>query len=427
MIRIISILFTAIITSLYFFPFSFTFWDPFVNTKLILAVLGLVLFILHSMNKRELNFSQNLITASLIALFISAISLFSAEYNHTDDYSYTDYIFSFFTWIFGAYFVASAIRKTHGEFTFKTVTYYLTSVSIFQCVIALIIDNVPNVKTAVNSVVSQGADYLDAVNRLYGIGASLDTAGIKFAIVLILIAYVLLYDNTIKENAYMLYWLILGFVIIAVVGNMISRSTTPGLVLALIALILFGSLFRRSVKVSNIKVFLIFFFIVGLFTFFLVYLFQTNPYYTDLIRFAFEGFFNWAETGEWRTDSTDRLNALMWVWPSDFKTWIIGTGIFGHFAFATDIGYCRFILYFGLIGFVCFSFFFIYNTIIFMRKHRLYRLLFLTLLILNFIIWLKVASDIFAIYALFYWLDTKTEKIEEEITEISPGVETDRL
>lgn len=41
----------------------------------------------------------------------------------------------------------------------------------------------------------------------------------------------------------------------------------------------------------------------------------------------------------------------MWIWPENLKGWLIGTGLFANFVYSTDIGYCRFILYCGLIGF----------------------------------------------------------------------------
>ena len=45
------------------------------------------------------------------------------------------------------------------------------------------------------------------------------------------------------------------------------------------------------------------------------------------MRFAFEGFFNWVEKGEWSTSSTEKLNREMWIWPNDQRTWLIGSGL----------------------------------------------------------------------------------------------------
>ena len=105
----------------------------------------------------------------------------------------------------------------------------------------------------------------------------------------------------------------------------------------------------------------------------------------------------------------------MWKWPTDTKTWIIGSGLFGSFVYSTDVGYCRFILYCGLTGFSVFAFFQIYNGLVFFSREKDYRLLFLLLIALSFIIWMKVATDIFQFYALFYCLDSiKTVKKNED-------------
>src|SRR5690606_18784057 len=129
-----------------------------------------------------------------------------------------------------------------------------------------------------------------------------------------------------------------------------------------------------------------------------------------LLRFGFEAFFNWVEEGEWRTDSTDRLNSVMWIWPNDLKTWIIGKADFSWAGTLTDIGYCRFIFYNGLLGLVTFSLFFLYNAWICSIKFPSNKLFFVVILILGFIIWLKIPTDMFIIYSLFYCLDREEIK-----------------
>lgn len=143
----------------------------------------------------------------------------------------------------------------------------------------------------------------------------------------------------------------LCFFVIAVIGNMISRTTSVGLLLGIAYLICSTGIFRLIIRRSYFRLYsilggmLITFIILG------VYLYEHDPFFYRNIRFAFEAFFNWAETGELRTDSTDKLNTVMWIWPENLKGWLIGTGLFANFVYSTDIGYCRFILYCGLIGF----------------------------------------------------------------------------
>ena len=84
----------------------------------------------------------------------------------------------------------------------------------------------------------------------------------------------------------------------------------------------------------------------------------------------------------------------------------------------TDIGYLRFIFYFGLIGLFAFSYFFIAvarECINVMPEHKT---LILFILLLGFIIWLKVATDVFLVFALLlcasYMKDEETLQIESE-------------
>ena len=117
---------------------------------------------------------------------------------------------------------------------------------------------------------------------------------------------------------------------------------------------------------------------------------------------------------------------VMVVFPDNLKTWLIGDGYFsnpgeidpyfigeivGGYYKGTDIGYLRFIFYFGLIGLLAFMTYFCRVTQICVRKFRRYDVLFMALLAVNFIVWFKVATDIFLVFALMLLVDT-TEDAE---------------
>ena len=72
------------------------------------------------------------------------------------------------------------------------------------------------------------------------------------------------------------------------------------------------------------------------------------------------------------------------------------------FRSGTDIGYLRFIFYFGLIGLISFSFFFIEVAKECARMLPEYKLMLLFILLLGFIIWLKVSTDVFVVFALLF-------------------------
>ncbi len=414
MIRFLLYIILGVSVSFFLFPIAFTFL-PSLNTKMVLAVLGVMFAGMNWLTVREIKISKGFLLSVILALLFSFICYYSTDINKTTDYAYASYILSFAVWYFGAYAICSMIKIVHGKVDFKLVTYYVTAVCVFQCAAALMIDNIPSFKQFVDSYVSQGQEFFDEVERLYGIGAALDPAGVRFTIVLLMITAVLNNDEKVRNNAWSISLLLISFFFIAIIGNAISRTTILGLGASLGYLLFGSSVFRKAIKQYSGKLSLLFGLFLAVAIGISIYLYNTNIEFYDQMRFAFEGFFNYVEKGEWRTDSTDKLNREMWVWPEDQKTWLIGSGLFDNFVYGTDIGYCRFILYSGLIGFSVFALLFVFNALVFMKRHPEYWMFFLILLVLTFIIWFKVATDIFFIYAVFYCIDSL--KVTEDIAE----------
>ena len=81
----------------------------------------------------------------------------------------------------------------------------------------------------------------------------------------------------------------------------------------------------------------------------------------------------------------------------------------------TDVGYLRFIFYFGTIGLLAFSAFMNYAAKLCARNLPHYKVLFRMLLISNFVIWLKVSTDIFLVFALFICVANMYEEDEDRL------------
>lgn len=416
MIRLLAMLLVAMVVSGYYFPFNFSFF-PIANTKMMLAVVGILLVVYQGCRRNRIIITKEFMGAVGLAFIFSFICFISIDYNHTNDYSYVTYFSSFFTWLGGAYTVCAAIRVLHRKATLCLLISYLAFICMVQCILSQLIDRIPAFQLLVDTYIEQGQWFYHQIDRLYGIGAALDPAGVRFSIVLLLIAYLLCEDNNIRQDRKKIMAYILCFFLISILGNMVSRTTTVGMVMGLIYMIYSTGIFRLIIPTRSFKFYSVFGSLLVVFIVIGTYLYQSDADFYHNMRFAFEGFFSWVETGEWSTDSTDKLNTEMWVWPESIDGWIIGTGLFGNWSYGTDIGYCRFILYCGLTGFGIFVLFFIYNAWIFARKFPSFKLLSLALLSLSFIIWVKVATDLFLIYALFYCLDEDTEQKSESLIE----------
>ena len=414
--RLILILITLVVTSLYYFPIAFSFF-PALNSKNLMAGFGLLLGSLLIARKNNSVLNKDFFVLTIWAILVSLAGLFSVAYNETPDYTYATYVVSMWIWVSAAFVLVHWIRLVHGSVSVILVCNYLVAVCVGQCVLALMFDSMPSLKEWVDNLIADfgfgDAEDIKGKNRLYGIGAALDVAGTRFSAVLIMLAYILNKVEETKRKSYLLIYIV-AFFFIAIVGNFISRTTTIGVILALFYLFwvnrnrLFG--INRDKKLWRF-IFLIFVVAVLIITYF----YHHSPMFKENFRFAFEGFFNWVEKGQWETNSTNMLKKMVFF-PDNLKTWIIGDGYFhgasdtdpyyvgpwnsGFYKY-TDVGYLRFLYYFGLMGTILFIGYFIQASFICMSRFVNQKLIFLFLLLLNFAIWFKVATDIFIVFAIF--------------------------
>ena len=393
------------------------------NTKMIVAVMGLVWFAYDNLlrrSRRGVQLPQVMVVGLLFAGLYSIINILAIEVNGTDDYTYANYITTFLVWVFSVYPAIALMRITHGSVTLPILTHYLVAITLFQCITGLIMDNSPAFDEFNSKIVLWERDFFDRIERIRCFSTSLDLAGVRFALVLILIMALLTTDDSVRTNKGAALYLLFSFFVITGIGNMVARTTFTGTAVGLLLVCLQGGTnFGRRAQGGG---YLIWWFIIFsiLMTAIGVYLYNTDEYYHGLLRFAFEGFFNLVENGEFTTGSTEVLET-MWVWPSDTKTWIIGSGIYGSWAYGTDIGYCRLILYSGLTGFVVFAMSFVYYAYYFARKYPRYVWLFVGYLAMTFIVWVKVSTDILMIYAFFFWF---TAEESDRINGIIPEEST---
>lgn len=410
--KCIKIIFVGIIFSFFYFPFEFTFL-PGYNTKKILAAIGLLIAAFQLIKRRESGIPSNILKISLFAGLVSLVSLASMTINGTSDATYARYILSMWVWLSAAYASCMLIKNVHGKIDFELLSNYIIFVCLAQCIISQIIDASPSFKSLVDSYINQGQAFLTEVNRLYGIGANLDVAGSRFAVALILIACLLISNDKMSKQATWIY--VLSYILIAVLGSIIARTTYVGAVVGVIYMILSAKPSNWSVSKRGVDIFwtvcILLVVAVPVFT----YLYNVSPQVHKMLRFAFEGFFNLVETGEWSIASNETLKTMV-VFPDNFKTWIIGDGYFnnpinsdpyflgeatGGYYMGTDVGYLRFIFYFGLIGLSVFILFFIKCAQYCAEGFHVSKWIFLSMLIANMAIWLKVSTDIFLVFAVF--------------------------
>lgn len=424
MFKYIGVLLMVVLTSCYYFPFEFQFL-PGANTKMILAALSLPVIAMQMARKNIVGVRKDFMQLLVWALLMSLVCLFSVTFNGTNDHSYTSYIISMLVWMGGAYFVLCCIRLLHGYITLRLICNYVIAVCVGQCFVAYAIDLYPAFDNFVNSFIAGQAYMGNVDSRMHGIGCALDVAGLRFSSALVMIAYLVVHTKS-KQKKF-ISWYIVAFLIISVIGSMIGRSTLVGILLAIAYWFVVMIFYNEEWLAKNKRLLWTWFVGILMVTIpVVVYLYNTNGAFYNNLRFGFEGFFSLLEKGEWDVNSNNILKNML-VFPDNFKTWIIGDGyilnpsgrdpyyvgeFYGGFYKNTDIGYIRFIFYCGVIGLMTFIIYFIKVTQVCIDRFKAYRAMFVLLLLVNFIGWLKVSTDIFLVFAMFLCVDL--EKISEE-------------
>ena len=395
-----------LVVSFYLFPISFTFLPNAVNSKMLVAVFGILAFIFDSSRKGAMEFAEPTLGALLLAVVFSVWCLFSVTINDSTETTYATYFVSFATWMAGAYGVVAAIRLFYfdEEINLELITRYLAYVCVFQCIMAVLIDNNAGVAGFVDRIMDQGQDFYKKGHRLYGLGAALDPAGIRFSVVLTLMAHQIASNEEVRTRGWLLASYMFSFAVIMIIGSVISRTTMVGVILGSVYMALSLIRLRKGgfITFRLMRLFVLFFLFLGIIVGVTIFLYKSSETFEEYLRFGFEAFFNWVETGEFHTTSTDTLNNEMWVWPTEFRTWMIGRGTLGVFQNNTDIGYCNFILYCGLIGLLFYSVYFVFCHLVLNRKFKNFWIPSLLLVAMTFIFWIKVSTDIFFIDALLF-------------------------
>lgn len=420
--KILMITLTVITSSFFFFPFVFTFF-PIANTKMMLGALGVAMLLFNIAKGKRAIMDKSFLIMTILSLAVCFVSLLSMTINNTHDGSYSTYTISMWVWLSAAYVVINMIKTCHGKVTVELICLYLITVCVVQCTIAVAIDVSPTVKHFVDGFLD-GEGFMGKMNnRMYGVGCALDVAGGRFSAILIMIAFLLPKVCKWENGDHYVLYLIISFIIISTIGNIIGRTTMIGMIVGLIYIIGIFAFKPEKFNGKQTKYFLWIMSIASIMTIAGMLLYNTNPHWHRMIRFGFEGFFSLAEKGRWEVSSnTQLLNS--YIYPDNLKTWIIGDGLFGstlnepfytgtdykEFYKTTDVGYLRFIFYFGITGLATFSLLIIEAGRECVNKFREYKHMFICLTLLNFIIWFKVSTDIFLVFAPFLCMGAQGEE-----------------
>lgn len=429
------IILTVIVTDLFLFPISPSFLGG-ANTKMILAAVAVIILCYDFPRKRTAKIDKEFTLLVAYALLVSFAFLFAVFYNNTTDYTYIGYVISMATWTGGAFTSVCMIKHVHGKVTVPLSVLYLMGVCVMQSVLAILINRYPSVESFCNLLDPDLSSNLERnESRLFGVGCGYDVAGMRMSAVLVAVAVIMpKFIEKYQNSRFLIISYFLSFSLISVVGSMISRTMTIGIAFALLYILFYAMWMRLKDRVAEVAplwkwtliMLLVSMLIAGV-------LYNIDSQFHKNLRFAFEGFFSLAEKGKWEVHSNDVL-VSMYRWPNTLKTWIIGDGYFyntnldpyyvgkeyKYYYMATDVGYIRFIFYGGLVCMMAFFLFMCKSAEVCAKRFPDYTLMFVLLLLLQLVIWGKVASDLYAVFAIFiamsYYIERNTNDSERKIT-----------
>lgn len=399
---LIVILFFSYIYEIHYniFPWDF---------PVMLGFLGIILYVT-SPKIRTYCYQQDWKVLRLSMLFIPIliVSLLSIIINQTSDLYFVKLAILTPIRIFGLIPIMLLIKHTYGKIHYTTIIWLFLICGVVQIFLAISMWLVPGLKnnlytllafSEISEIILERTDGL----RLNGFGTNFFGSGIIHGFMLILAILLLLTKNATMRNNIMV---ILICIILFIGGMMMARTTLIGGCFALLIYLLSQRNWLSSFKLLGG------FILVICLSLTIISRTSTSLFsqFESLFEFGFEMFINYFTWGEISTSSTDVM-INMYIFPKNFYTWLLGDGLWtdslnGYYYMGTDIGYCRMIFYFGIIGtltfFICCKKFIssIYNRGIGIDK-IVFSIFFAFLCTLN----LKGFTGIFTLLSPFYFCD----------------------
>lgn len=380
-----------------------------ISTRVLFGFFGAILIIKYLLKSNRLKISKITFKYLISLIVIGLISFFTNSIHSTSEFHYIIYIFQSIIIICSSYFCIFCVSHlSKKEISFEYLSRIFIGAVALQMIITVIMFLSPSVKEHLISI--QSTDSFTEVFleggwwRVTGFGSEYFIAGVVNCYALLLISHCILYDR------FNINILLLCFILISIIGSVMSRTTLVGIVLGITYILTKGNSKIRILIFKYIAFIIIAILIIGSST----KIAMTDQMETTL-RFGFEAFYNYFETGTFTTASAENLlndHYSISKIPQGI-TLIIGDGFYADpsdsdkYYMNIDAGYLRLIYYFGILGLVAFlvaQYHLLTMSKINEKSHLILKwYLILLIIILN----IKGVTDLTPFIALFVFTDNK--------------------
>lgn len=367
---------------------------PF-NIPFVMGLAGMPIYLSKYITflRKDRKYVKDILLSLLPVAIVAVLSIIG---NHSHDFYFVKWAITNMLYFFGAYLMFQLLRRTFRGISFGQLVDLLVLCAVVQLSLSLVMYFSPVVKNTLQPLINESEIAKEALERaatrMVGFGTHFFVSGTTHAFILIMIAY----SFTLRKVSHLKsVVLILSFIFISIVGAMMARTTLVGVLFAIVIV----SLMRKGKK----------YFIPGLIVsviicgMSLLFLDSMSEEMDVLFNFGFEPFVNYQETGSFSTSSIDGMMRL-YKFPTTWETWLIGDAIYevgNGYYMNTDIGYCRLLFYFGILGFIAYMWF-EYYILKRIFPPRIYgNIIWSILLCFVFVINAKGTFDIFPYVCLF--------------------------
>ena len=322
---------------------------PF-NMPFVLGFIGLPLYVYNSsaIRNKDRKYVEDILLALLPVVIVALLSIVG---NHSSDFYFVKWAIINVLYFFGAYFLYQLLKESFEDFSFVRLVDLFALCAVVQLSISLVMYFSPEVKDVLQSVIHESEIAKEAMergtSRMIGFGTHFFLSGTVHAFILMMISFSFMYRKVSHLKSVVM---ILAYVYIAIVGTMMARTTLIGVLFSIVIILSM----RKGKSLFIIGL------ITSIITIMSMFIFDSkNENLNVLINFGFESFTNYQKTGIFSTQSTESMFS-MYKFPSIWETWLWGDARYeagrGYYM-NTDIGYCRLIFYFGVIGFITYMYF----------------------------------------------------------------------
>lgn len=350
--------------SIYLFSVNVTFLPSIISTRWLLSIPGAILLLIYyqKLKKRSFHYQKNMNAFWRSLFFFYFTIIIFGLFNGRFDGVYSSYPITIILITSASFCLVFSLNKIWNGIELKRYIWLLVMTCICHQLLSILMFFFPQIDDTVFSIIQQSAleeraNELTMQNRFHTIGVAYFGAGVLYSYCILLIVIISQLNHKFIHG----WFTSIIVVFLFAVGSAISRTTMMGLIIAISYIGLNTLLSNKSGKFKEIVKYLFGGTIVITLVIILFNKYIANNYLLEAVsEHAFEGIFNLIETGKFTTTSSDKMFAS-YTWPDNMWTWLIGDarlkGIdeYSYYKF-TDIGWCRLIFDFGILGTIAFIF-----------------------------------------------------------------------